>query len=146
MASTTLKVYAADEVEVIFGPIPLNKGTADGEFLRIEQNEDAFTTQVGTDGETTRSKTNNRSCRMTVTLMQTSDTNDLLSATHELDKNAPGGPGILPFIVKDMSGRTLHMAETAWIVRAPTASFGREAGPREWIFETNFLARLDGGN
>lgn len=144
--SSTLKVYASDEVQAYFGPIPLNKGTADGDFITIEQKADAFSLQIGTDGEGTRSKTNDRSAKMTVRLMQSSDTNDLLSATHELDKNTPGGPGVLPFIVKDMSGRTLHIAETAWIVRAPNAVFGREAGPREWVFETNFLTRVDGGN
>ncbi len=141
-----LKVYAADEVQVVFGGVALTKGQADGEFLKIEQNEDAFTLQMGTDGEGTRSKTNNRSATLTVMLMQTADANDQLSAIHEVDKSTPGGPGVLPFIVKDNSGRALYMAETCWIKKAPPVSFGREAGPREWIFETNSLVRVDGGN
>jgi hypothetical protein len=141
-----LKTYNADEVLISFGPILLNAGFADGEFCRIENNEEAFAVVVGTDGDTTRSKTNNRTARITVLLMQSSDANDLLSAVHETDKNAPGGPGILPLMIKDNSGRALYMAETAWIVKQPDAAFGREAGPREWIFETNALVTHTGGN
>lgn len=145
MSSTALKVYGPDEVQIAFGPIAI-RGYADGEFVKIEMNDDAFKLVTGTDGESTRSKTSNRGAKITVTLMQSSDTNGFLSAVHELDKSTPGGPGILPLIVKDSSGTSLYTAPKAWIVKAPTVAFGREPGPREWIFETNAIIRFDGGN
>jgi hypothetical protein len=139
------KVYDAKSVIITFGPI-LVSGFADGTFVSVDQNEDSFTLQMGTDGEGTRSKSNNKSHTITFTLMQSSDSNDLLSAQHNLDLATPNGDGIGPLFVKDLLGRATYLAETAWIRKPPTAEFGREAGPREWTLETDNLVRLDGGN
>ena len=142
----SLKVYNADQVQVVVCGVPVTKGWGDGAFLRIEQNEDSYTEVVGTDGEVTRSRTNNRTHTITLTLMQSSDVNALLSAVHTLDINSPGGAGIGPLIVKDGSGTSLYIAEKCWVKKPPVVEFGREAGPREWVFSTNNLVRLDGGN
>lgn len=143
---SALKVYNPDQVQVVVAGIPVTKGWNDGPFLKIEQNEDSFTEQVGTDGEVTRSRTNNRTHTVTLTLMQSSDVNDLLSALHTLDINTPGGAGIGPLLVKDGSGRALYLAEKCWIKKPPAVEFGREAGPREWVISTNDLIRFDKGN
>ena len=55
-----VSTYNPDEVAIVFAGIPIS-GFADGTFLSVEQNEDSFTMQVGTDGEACRSKSNNRS-------------------------------------------------------------------------------------
>ncbi len=141
-----LKTYGGDEVSVVFAGIPITGGLADGDFLTIESDEDAFSLQIGTDGEGTRSKTNNRAATITLSLMQTADANDLLSAQHNLDLNSPGGAGVGPLFVKDNSGRSLYVAEKAWIQKAPTVTFGRDAGPREWVIRTHSLVRGDAGN
>ncbi len=112
--------------------------------MSVEFNEDAFAVAIGVDGEGTRSKSNNSSGRVTVTLMQSSQTNLLLTALHELDKAT--GDGISPLIVKDGSGTSLYTAESAWIARHPTAGFGREADTREWFIDTDFLIAVTGGN
>ncbi len=140
-----LYTYDPSQVAIIFAGIPVS-GFADGTFVNVEQNEDSFTLQVGTDGEGCRSKTNNKSGRVTFTLGQWSSSNALLSALHNLDVNTPNGDGIGPLLVKDNSGTSLYAAEKAWIVRAPAASFGREAESREWIVETLDLIQNHGGN
>lgn len=141
-----LKIYGPDEVSIIFNGILVNEGLADGTFVKIEQDEDSFSLTVGTDGEATRSKTNNRSHTITFTVMQSSDCNDLLSAMHTLDINTPGGAGVGPLLIKDGSGSSIYVAEKSWIQKPPAAEFGREAGPREWTIRTNNLIRLDGSN
>ena len=140
-----LRTYDPSQVIIVFSGIPIS-GFADGSFLTVEQNEDSFVLQVGTDGEGTRSKTNNRSGRVTFTLMQSSLANDLLQAQHTLDLLSPSGDGIGPLLIKDNSGRSLFSAEKAWIVRAPTGEFGREATSREWIVESDDLNQSHGGN
>jgi hypothetical protein len=140
-----LRTYDPSQVIIVFAGIPLS-GFADGTFLSVEQNEDSFTLQIGTDGEGTRSKTNNRSGRVTFTLMQSSQANDLLSALHNLDIRSPNGDGIGPLLIKDNSGRSLFSAEKAWIVKPPTGEYGREAASREWIVETDHLILQHGGN
>ena len=141
----TLGTYDPSQVAIIFGRLPIT-GFADGTFVSIEQNEDSFSLQIGTDGDGCRSKTNNQSIRVTFTLGQWSASNDTLSAQHNLDVLSPSGDGIAPLLVKDNSGRTLVAAENAWIVKPAPAEFGREAGPREWIIESDRALQNIGGN
>jgi hypothetical protein len=139
------KVYDPASVLMSFAGIPI-RGFADGTMVNIEFNEDAFSLQMGTDGEGTRSKTNNRSAKVTISLMQSSDTNDLLSGVHTLDLNSPGGDGVGPLLIKDGQGRSLFLAEKAWIMKSPGAEYGREATAREWVFEMSELIAVYGGN
>ena len=141
----TMHTYSADEVIITFGPIILS-GLADGTFVTVEQNEDSFTLMVGSDGDACRAKSNNRSSRVTATLLQSSAVNDLLSAMHNVDINSPNGDGINPILVKDNTGRTLHTAEKAWIVKPPASSFARETENREWVFESDNMVHNIGGN
>lgn len=141
----TLHTYYPDQVAMVFAGIPIT-GFADGTFLSVEQSEDSFSLQVGSDGEACRSRTNNRSGRVTFTLGQWSAANDLLSALHNVDISTPNGDGIGPLLIKDNSGRSLFAAEKAWIVKPPTGEFAREAGSREWVVETDSLVQQHGGN
>jgi hypothetical protein len=141
-----LKIYDADQVTVILASIPIDSGYADGEFLSIEQDTDDFTDVVGTDGEVTRSKTNDRRATITLTLMQSSGGNAVLSALNNLDVNTPGGAGVGTLLVRDKQGTSLYAASKCWIAKPPTATFGREAGSREWKIRCADLKRLDGGN
>lgn len=141
----TTKIYDADQVTVAILGIPM-KGYADGDFLTIERDTPVFSDVVGTDGEVTRSKTNDRRAKVTLRLMQTSSSNDLLSAAVNADENAPNGAGIGAFLVRDRSGRALHTASECWISEVPSRGFGREAKEREWVIRVADLKSFDGGN
>ncbi|NIM20432.1 MAG: DUF3277 family protein, partial [Candidatus Latescibacteria bacterium] len=116
--------YNPDRVTLILGGIIID-GFADGQFVEVEMNNDAYALTVGTDGDGTRAKSNDRSGTITFNLMMSSATNDALSALHNLDLNSPGGDGVVPFLMKDLEGRTLVTAERAWIRRFPTATYDR---------------------
>lgn len=137
--------YDPKGIVLVFAGIPIT-GYAQGTFISVEQNEDAFILTVGSDGEGCRSKTNNRSARVTVTLQQSSQANDALSAIHNVDLNSPLGDGIGPLLLKDISGTTIIAAEKAWIVRFPTSTYARDPETREWIFETDYAVQSLGGN
>lgn len=137
------KTYDPSQVAIIVGGFQVT-GFADGTFLTVERNADNFALYIGTDGEGTRAKSNNKSGRMTFTLAQSSDANAFLSALVTADELS--NSGIVPVLVKDNSGSSLYSAETAWIVKHPAAEFGREIGTREWILETDNLAVFTGGN
>ena len=140
-----LRTYYPNEVSLIAVGLPIS-GFAPGTFISVEKNEDAFTLQVGSDGEGCRTRTNNFSGRITFTLQQSSALNDALSALHNIDTRSPSGDGVLPSFIKDNSGRTLVAAENSWIVRQPTTEFANEAGTREWIIESDDLNMQVGGN
>lgn len=140
-----MKVYDGDQVTVSIAGIPLS-GYADGEFLTISFESNLFDDVVGTDGEVTRSKTNDRRATATVKLMQTSDSNDLLSALYNTDDRAPNGAGIGAFLVEDNQGRSIYSASECWIQKAPDVSFDRTATEREWTIRIARLEFFQGGN
>lgn len=137
-----VKTYDVSQAIVIFGG-PMS-GFAEDTAVSVEMNEDLFTLQMGVDGKGTRSRTSNNSARITVSLMQTSVANDILSGIAAVDRAS--GLGIIPLTVKDGSGRTLFAAESAWITRIPTVTLGREAGAVEWVLETDNIVSYVGGN
>jgi hypothetical protein len=140
-----LGTYVPDEVSLIAVGIPIT-GFAPGTFISVEQNEDAFSLQVGSSGEACRTRTNNLSSRITFTLLQSSNDNLLLSAVFNSDQLSPAGDGILPTLIKDNSGTTVIGAEKSWIVRMPTVEFANEGGTREWVIETDRINAVVGGN
>lgn len=140
-----LKVYDPKAVAMVFAGIPIS-GLAEGTFLSVEQNEDDFSLVVGADGEACRAKSNNRSGRVTFTLLQSSESNALLSAVRLADIGSPNGDGIAPLLIKDNNGFTIVEAQKAWITRSPAAEFAREVTSREWVIETDNLVSFHGGN
>jgi len=139
----SVKTYNAGEVSIIFAGIPF-EGFADGTFVTVARDNPSFNSLVGSDGEGARAKTNDKSGTITCTLLQTSVTNDALSALSQLDELS--GDGIGKLLVADKSGRTLAQAETAWIEKPADAEFGREISNREWVLKTDSLNIFIGGN
>jgi len=137
------KTYNPAQVAVIFNGHQIS-GYADGSFVTVARDEDAFSLVVGSSGEGVRSKSNNKSGTITVTLLQSSGSNAFLSGFAELDELSGGGQG--PLLVKDNSGDSLHVCESAWIQKVPDAEYSREAGSREWVFRTDSLISHVGGN
>jgi hypothetical protein len=144
--AANLKIYDSDQVSVSFSGIPINSGRADGEFVRIEQVADDFTYKVGVDGQVTRSKTKNRVTKVTLLLMQSSDSNIILSAINTIDVEAANGAGVGAMLIRDMGGTSLFAAAEAWIIKPPDANYGAEASLREWVFNAARPKRIDGGN
>lgn len=142
----SFKVYDASEVSVSIAGIPIDSGYDDGEFLRIEQESDDFVDKAGTDGEVTRSKTNDRRATITILLMQSSLGNALLSALNNIDRLAGNGAGVGPFLCRDRQGTALYAAAESWISKPPNVSFDREPTAREWTIRVAVLERFDGGN
>lgn len=141
----TTRIYDSNQVQVSFSAVPV-QGYADGDFLNITKESDAFTSKAGTDGDVARSKTNDRRATIEIILMQTSPTNDLFSAIHAADLIASGGAGVGAFLVVDLNGTSLYKAGQCWIKRSPDPAFGREAQERTWVLECDVLQDFTGGN
>jgi hypothetical protein len=144
--SNSTKIYDADQVAMVFMGVPISSGLNDGVFLEIEQMAEDFTVKVGTDGEVTRSKTNNAVIKIKLHLMQSSGGNVFLSAINLLDKLGSNGAGVGPMLVSDLQGTTAIAAASCWISKPPDMTFDREATERVWELTAVTSARLDGGN
>jgi len=139
----SVKSYDAGSVLVILNGV-IVEGIADGTFLTAARDNPAFTKGTGSGGEGWRAKSNDRSGTVTLTLLQTSATNDLFSALMALDEQTGNGVGAL--LIKDNSGLTLISAESAWLEKPADAEFAREVSNREWTIGTNDLNMHNGGN
>lgn len=128
--------YDSNKVSVLAG-VNIISGFGPDTKVKAAYNEDLYTLQMGTEGDATRSKSNNLSGRATLTLMQTSKSNDVLSLYYQLDKLGNGGK--FTFQIQDHNGLSLVFMNTAWIVVPPESEWAIEAGVREWIIETGHM-------
>jgi hypothetical protein len=139
----SVKTYNPAQVQCIVAGIPIS-GYADGTFITCGRDNDAFSSGSGSDGEGWRAKSNDRTGTLTLTLLQTSESNDALSALAIADELS--GDGVGPLMLKDGSGRTLFAAETCWIAKTADVEFAREVTGREWMIKTDALEVFVGGN
>lgn len=136
--------YAAEKVIVTIGPVILS-GWTDGDFLTAKYDEDRYFAKAGADGEVGRAKNASKMGEITITLSQTSGSNDGLSLLFNLGSlGAFDNP--IPIGIADLSGRTLAGAASCWIKTTPELSFGKEVGDREWVFTAAGLTMHAGGN
>lgn len=138
-----LYTYDFSQVSITVGGFTMT-GLAEGDCLTIETDAELFTLKIGADGEGARNKSCNRAAKATIRLMQSSASNDILSGFQKADQLA--NAGIVPVMVKDGSGRSLHFAENAWLEKQPTATYGAESGVREWVFRSDNMQHYVGGN
>mgnify|MGYP000032262258 CR=1 FL=1 len=136
-----VKTYDPKSVVVTVGGYPIS-GFADGTFITVERSSDAFTKVVGADGEVSRAKSADRSGSVTFTLMQTSNSNAVLSAFAIADENT--GAGVVPILIKE--GNSIVFAAEGWVRKLPNAEWGKEVGNREWVFDCAVIQMEHGGN
>lgn len=128
---------------VVWNGIPIT-GFAPGTFIEWARNTESYRLVVGSDGTGARAASADRSGTVTVTLKQTSPVNGALSAAAVLDERTGDGVGTLS--VKDLSGLDVIAAASAWIRKPPDGEISNEITSRQWVFETDNLEILLGGN
>lgn len=143
----TFKNYDPDGIIVTVNAIPV-QGFAPGTFVRVERDEDTFTEQVGAGGDVVRVRNRNRMGKVTITLLQSSPTNDQLSLMHRADElTAPGvvSTGVGQVMVKELNGATVAGGANAWVRKPPQIEFGAEASNREWVIQVADMDMFVGG-
>ncbi len=113
-------------------------GFVDGTFVSVERAAETFTKVVGAYGEIARVKSADRSGTLTLTLMQSSNSNLILNALANLDEQQ--STGVVPVQIKDLTTGGEVFAAEAWIKGKPKVEWGKDMAQREWIFE---LASVD---
>lgn len=114
-------------------------GFAEGEFLNIAYDEDQVGLTIGSDGEGARVITNILSATITVTLLQTSESNRFLNALWNQDRLTAKGKG--KFNVKDNGpdGQEQASAENCWIMKHPDIVYSNGIESRAWTLQTENL-------
>lgn len=138
-----MQTYDPGQVIVTFGSIALTGGFSEDSFLKFDPADKLYSTKVGASGEVVRSRSRNRMGTFTLSLMQSSILNDLLTAI--VTAGQLGQADVYPFQIKDLNGTTLLVAKNAWIEDRPHAEWAKEAGQREWIFAGQEWVEFHGG-
>lgn len=136
--------YDAKNLIIQWGVTTL-QGFQDGDFFSLTFDNPAWNNQLGADGEFVRDASNDYRATITVTLMQHSTVNDLLSAQFALDLSTGGA--VYSMNVKDLGGRTIMLLPDVYLEKQADVTFGRDSGTREWVFKVpDASSILVGGN
>lgn len=137
-----VKTYDPERVVLTFGSITV-KGFGPDTFVKAARTEATFTTQVGCGGDVARTRNQNKTGTVEITLMATSQSNDQLTAVALLDEQ--NGSGIGAFQVKDLNSLTLCSGENAWIEKWPDMERAKETGVATWVLAIEKLNMAIGG-
>ncbi|WP_196595245.1 phage structural protein [Pectinatus frisingensis] len=129
----SVKTYNPKDITIIAGYQQLT-GFSEDDMIEVKPRGDGIVPYDGADGEVGRSIDPNNCLEITVTLAQTSASNDVLSAFYTADKNT--GNGMFPFVVKDLSGTTVISATQAWVLKYADSKIGRKIDTRQWTIQT----------
>jgi hypothetical protein len=128
----TLRNYSPSDVDVIFKGITIT-GFADGTFIEVEREVDTFTKKVGSLGDVARTRSLNKSGKITITVMDTHPVNDALATVISNDEQ--DGRSFGAFSMKDRNGATEIRASEAWCMRVPKVTRAQTTGNVAYVFE-----------
>ena len=123
-----MNTYNPKKVTVALGN-HIVTGYAEDSFVQIEPNADGVTKRVGCDGEIVRSINPDESYKVRLVLLPYSPTVKWLKNRYEMD--LADGNGDFPVTIKDILGSTVFTTDTAWVVRLPAVTYGKENANRE---------------
>lgn len=132
-----LPAYSPKDVNISFNGFAIT-GYATDSFVRLRRNSDLLNETVGASGELSLTKIADRTGEIEIELMQTSESNLLLSAVALATEN--GGPvttGVL--MIQDPSGSVLAVALNAYLKALPEVELGAEQNSKTWMFGCEIL-------
>lgn len=151
MSTTRTSTLSPIDVTVVIsqqstGVVHIVSGYMEDSHINIERSKDTYTSYTGVDNVTTRIHSADTSAKVTLSLQQSSASNDVLSQLYVNDKNSRNSSGLFAVTIKDGSGRSVYFSQESWIGVVPNSQFGSGMNGREWVIHS---ARMDsniGGN
>jgi len=165
----TVATYSPSDVSVVYGMKHLN-GFMDGSFISIKRDTALFSHSRAMDGTLALAMQRFSTYTVTITLAQTSDSNQFLHSLQKLmmksltklDSTSPFSglsslSGIkttissviskLPFIIKDASGNSVFFAMDVWLDTEPDVVYSAGMEGRTWTIKClNASSSIAGNN
>lgn len=135
--------YSPKDIIFTYGGVPIS-GFADGTMIVVEPMAPDFTSYTGADGEGSRVANANKGVKITLTLAQTSISNDYLTACALVDSKTKVGQKAIG--MKDLFGTSVVIAPLGYITQRPSMTLGKEIETREWVIESTSAVMTIGGN
>lgn len=151
MATQRIATFAPNSVIVTItheasGISHVVQGFSEDSIVNIERNAETFTMYTGADNTSTRIYNANKSAMLTLSLQQTSASNDVLSLLYQNDSASPSSEGLFSISVTDASGRSRYFSDDAYIGVVPNSPFANSMQTRDWIIHAHNLETYIGGN
>lgn len=111
------------------------EGFAPDSFLRLQRTSPLVTPVVGAGGQVALTRNADKTGTIEIELMQTSLSNQMLSAIQakqddmELEEDISSN-----FVIYDPSGSVLATGINAWLQELPQIELGRDQNSKTWIF------------
>jgi hypothetical protein len=147
--SNILGTYSPESVVITVGNDKFShivSGYADGTFISVARNVDHATHYNGADGTNARVVRSIKNCDVTLTLHQSSESNDVFSQLLALDEESRDGSDCFYMTIKDTSGRTVMSTPVAYIGTTPDTSLGTDIAERAWVIRAINMTQHIGGN
>lgn len=125
-----LKSYDPRRVQLIVGVAKIT-GYMSGTSISAEPMGDGSTSVAGMDGDVARAMNTDPRWSINVNLLQSSDSNQMLSGLYAADK-ASSGNGVVPVMLQDNNGTTLLAGAQGWVLRPANIEYGNEITGRSW--------------
>lgn len=135
-----VRTYDPKQVIVLINSIPIG-GFADGTSIKVTRSNDMYSKSSGMDGVLSRVKSNDVSGECTLTLAQTSPSNDILSDI----ANSSSDGDVATLSITDVYGTSVYTSAFVWVKKHPDVEFGKDISNREWVFEAADLDMFTGG-
>lgn len=136
------KVYDPHQLSVVFGVTPIN-GFAEDTMISIDVEEPQYNATTDIHGNVTRFRVNKNMAKITITLTQSSPSNDVLSSFVEADRI--NNSGTFPVMIKDPNGTTLFSSTSSYVEQVPSIEFGNDNKNREWLIRATSINNFIGG-
>ena len=151
MSTQRLATFALNDVTVVItqrssGIAHIVSGYSEDSIVNIERTAETFTMYTGADNTSTRIYNANKSATVTLSLQQTSSSNDILSLLYANDSNSRNSSGLFSLQISDSSGRSRYFSDDAYVGVVPNSQFGNSMQVRDWVLHAHNLDTYIGGN
>jgi Protein of unknown function (DUF3277) len=127
------------------GAINLGAGAgASEEGITIEATEDIDTMTIGADGTAMHSLHANKSGSVTIRLLKTSPTNQLLANLYAFQTASGSNHGQNTISITNSQTQDVITCRSVAFRKAPSLTYAKEAGFNEWTFNAGAIDRVLG--
>lgn len=114
--------------------------------VSLERGDPKWESTIGVDGMHERIHRLDTTYRATVSLLQTSMSNDFLSAVAKYDERDLRGGGLFTCTITDKSGRSYVYSDQAYVIEPSSYEFSQTSNTRDWVIVMPYTDAYLGGN
>jgi hypothetical protein len=150
MTDQNLGTYSPDDILTVISVGEIShivSGYAEGTLVSVARVTPSSTYVTGGDNTGLRVFRKNDSGMITLTLMQSTSSNDVLNKLWQLDKDTRDNSWLFNITVIDGTGRSVYHGSQSFIENLPESGFGVDGTEtRTWVIYSRNLEQNIGGN